>query len=323
MKHLNRTKDYYICLTLLLTITLAATHSIASDANNLNYHEVLKIFKRVPQSAKSIEVEKNYHKLLHALGDLPKKNHENDMRAYFFKVVDAFAGKIDSDDEILPLMKRWNEYLLSIKAYSNINYYNVIKSQQMDYMKAITDLSASIQKYDSYRKDYSSTWIDELIANFGEDFIKSNRDAIISSLYAITTDTCYEKELKELVYTETMLYGSYQKYFGMFLDFYKEKLSDEEQNKLRPRKDAAEAFLALLNNNSITSIYEDKILGERLSKNKALSLNKELLPFLKERIQPHTLDLIRALKDLRKFYNNENSFKLKGSSPATLANFGT
>ena len=102
----------------------------------------------------------------------------------------------------------------------------------------------------------------------GEGYIKNNKEAIISSLYAITTETNYEKELKELVYTETILYGSYKKYIGMFLDFYKEKLNDEE----------------------------------RLSENKALSLNKELLPFLKEHIQPHTLDLIRALKDLRKVY---------------------
>jgi hypothetical protein len=122
-----------------------------------------------------------------------------------------------------------------------------------------------IKIIDSYQKEYSSSWIDDVGNQFGKNYLKSNRVAAIRCLHAISkiSNQYIEDDLKDLVYIEAMLYGSYEDYFRLFLDFYSEELKADSQIKLKQRKDAAIAFLELIDDVSVTSMYNKSVLRDR------------------------------------------------------------
>lgn len=126
--------------------------------------------------------------------------------------------------------------------------------------------------------------------------------AIKQSLLAfVTSDEAFERKLKDLIYIEAMLFGSYKRYIGMFLTFYKEELDQNAQKKLEARKNIAESFLALIDKVSFTSMHNTTVLQNLLTENEARKLNDEIFSFLKNHALSHTFyDLRRVLEDLNK-----------------------
>lgn len=65
--------------------------------------------------------------------------------------------------------------------------------------------------------------------------------AIIQSMLAFAnSNEAVERKLKDLIYVEAMLFGSYKDYYGMFLTFYNEKLDASAQKKIEVHKKIAE-----------------------------------------------------------------------------------
>jgi hypothetical protein len=246
-------------------------------------------------------------KLLRSLG-IPQSEASKKNDKIFNRILQAYSDVLESDDkETKELLTQWDNYLISVSHYSKTEYANALDTQVTDYRRAIADIENISKKTRAKRKnEYSSSWVDDLINHFGEEFVKKNKIAVNQSLLAISTadDEAFEKKLKDLIYIETMLFGSYKDYFGMFLDFYKEELDDNAQKKLGPRKIIAENFLALIDKVSLTSIHDKNVLRTLLADNKARQLNNEVFMFLKGHPVSHTLEFIRALEDFKKAIGN-------------------
>ncbi len=52
----------------------------------------------------------------------------------------------------------------------------------------------------------------------------------------------YGKELKNLIYIEAMLYGSYREYFGMFIDYFNREIDDGPEKKYKQEKKLHKPF---------------------------------------------------------------------------------
>ena len=247
----------YVLLSTILVIAMAGC-AIAGEQNNAQLAQLFEAMARLPQSEESLRRGKNADRLLKALGNLPLADQNADAQQKIANTLQAFSASLDSDEkETKDILQKWNNYLISINRCSNTEHFQVLKSQQNDYYQAIADLEAGIRKSNQLRKDYSASWIDDLVNLFGKSYLKTNRDAILSNFMAIIQKDyhLYKKELKSLIYTEAMLYGSYRAYFKMFIDFNKEKLNADEQKRLASRVEVADAFLAVIDDVSMTSMH--------------------------------------------------------------------
>ena len=98
-----------------------------------------------------------------------------------------------------------------------------------------------------------------------------------------------------------MLFGSYKKYYELFLSFYDEKLGVNSQRILVTRKNLAKAILKITANKPLTSMYETSDLQKILTVNEARQLNEEVYIYLKKHTLSYTFgNLIRELKDFNK-----------------------
>lgn len=281
---LHRFEKYSVCY---VTILIALVFCVAQNTNaNDEIDQLNKLLQslNIPQSEEG------------------KKNERR-----FARILQAFGEAQGSDDkETKNLLKQWEDYLISTSNYSNTDHITAINAQLSDYYKAITDIGSNIKESNTKRKnEYSSAWVDDLVRHFGMEFVKKNKNVILQSWEAIiSSDEAYEQKIKNLVYIETMLFGSYKDYFGMFLTFYKEELDQNAQEKMVVYKNIAEDFLALIDKTSFTSIYDNTVLKRVLAENKARHLNEEVFLFLKNHPLSHTFGEPRALKDLRKVFDN-------------------
>jgi hypothetical protein len=247
------------------------------------------------------DIENNYNKIINALGTFAQQENCQNKGEYIAKAFQAFAIKLESDDEeTRKLMNQWNEYLIRVSHFSCEDYFSAINKQQMGYLKAISILGDQIKNTNSQRDEYSSSWVDDLTHHFGIDFIENNRKAIVSNFLAIGNRSYhqYENELKDLIYIETMLFGSYKKYFDMFLEFYNEKIHNEGRKKLKSRKDAADAFLSIIGDISFANMHETMVLSENLADNWARNINEELFLFFKKHSLSRYYDYAKASDDL-------------------------
>ncbi len=175
-----------------------------------------------------------------------------------------------------------------------------IKSLQIDYYKAISVLSSKIEETKKHRENYSPAWVTDLVQLFGKDYIVNNRKAVYDNFGAIIGRSYhhYSKEMKELIYIETMLYGSYREYFSSFVEFYDEVLNADQKIKLKTRKDAAVNLLNLINQASYRQLYENEILFERMRDSRAKKHDKELFNFFKKHSLSKNFDVSKASDDL-------------------------
>lgn len=248
------------------------------------------------------ELDKNFQQLIQDLGISQSSDNRNNVDD-FSEALQAFSKALESDDEeTLLLLKKWNDYLIKITDYSNDSYIKAMRSQQADYYDALEAFGNRITQTEKEKKEYSSSWIDDLINHFGKDFIKENQDSVKSSLRAIfASDEVYKKELKDLIYTEAMLFGSYRRYYGLFSGFYNEKLDKKSQKKLETRKNLAEAILKITAHKPLTFMHDTTGLQKLLAENDAQELNDEVYIFLKNHPLSYTFsDLIRELEDFNK-----------------------
>jgi dGTP triphosphohydrolase len=281
----HRLKIVGVCYIMLLAVSFICRTQDANADDDIN------------------QIKKTIEDTLRSLG-IPQSAESKNKQRYLTDAIQAFDETLSSNDEETEgLVKEWNDYIIRASHYSNTEYMNSIEMQLNDYYQAIADLGNIIEEYrNRSKKEYSSLWVNDLVSHFGIAFVKKNKAAILQSLLAISVsnEAIFENKLKELIYKEAMLYGSYREYLGMFLTFYEEELGQNDQNKIESRKKLAENFLALIDQVSLTSIYDTIVLKHFLSENKAKNLNHEVLSYLKGHPLSNTFGDSRALKDLMK-----------------------
>lgn len=281
---LNRLKKKCFCgVTILIVLVFCVAQHSAAD-NDLD------------------KITKEIQKTLRSLGISESEESKNN-KQYLAGAIKAFDEVLASvDEETKDILKQWETYIISVSHFSNTNYANAINKQLTDYYRAISDTNKTLQETRAKRKNgYSSSWVDDLVSHFGMEFVKENKSAIKYCLMTISyPDESFEDKLKNLVYIETMLFGSYKRYFGLFLTFYEEELDQNAQNKVEPHKKIAENFLALIDKASLSSMYNTTVLQNLLTENEARRLNDEVYTFLKAHPLSYTFRNSEALVDLSK-----------------------
>lgn len=235
---------------------------------------------------------------------LSQYRESKESKQYLTRAIRAFNETQKSDnEEVKKALRQWDDHIKSVSLYSNSDYVDALDKQLTDYYKAIDSLGKIISVTKANQKSrYSSSWADDLANHFGKEFIKKNKTAIKWSLMAISaSDKTLERKLKDLIYIETMLFGSYEDYFRKFLTFYNEKLDQNAQKNMEAHKNVAQSFLTLIDKVSLISMHNTTVLHITLSENKARQLNNEVFTFLKKHPLSHTFkDIARLLEDLEK-----------------------
>lgn len=246
------------------------------------------------------EIDENFRIFFQSLG-VSHVNAVNDVARMF----QSFSASIGNDDnETDRLLNQWATYIVNVSSHSNSDYAAAIEKEHADYKKAVDKLGEIIINRDKNRKiKYSIAWIDDLINHFGKDYIIDNKDAVRACIMYFSNsivDENYENWLKETIYLENMLLGSYRKYFDLFLDFYNGELNKNEQNILQNRKKFVDSFLLSINRAPITSMSKTALLDKTISENVAYSLDKKIFLFLKNSPIMHDIDPMKALDDFEK-----------------------
>ncbi len=245
--------------------------------------------------------------LLQSIG-LMKSEEGQKNELYTFKILQAYGMVLKTNDEqTKELLLHWENYLIDVSHYSTADYTYGINRQIEAYKKAISGLSDNISTTRTKRKnEYSPSWVDDLTAHFGKEFLKKNEMAVNQSLMALLTyDEDFEKKLKDVVFLEAMLNGSYQDYLGMFLNFYKNKLNSNEKKKLELHREIAETFLAIISKTPLTSMHNTIVLKKAMDENKAQQLNDEIFKFLKNHHLSYTFVDLSVFDDFEKAMKNK------------------
>ena len=183
--------------------------------------------------------DKNIKQLLQSF-EFQQSNDSLDDINNFNKALKAFCQSLKADDEAALSLNKWNDYLIEITDFSNKSHVKAMQIQQTAYSNVLAAIEKRINQQKSNEKEYSSSWIDDLTNRFGQDYIKEHQYSVKSSLRAIfASNVTHTKELKDLIYAEAMLLGSYKQYYELFLSFYNEKLDKISQKKMEPRKNLA------------------------------------------------------------------------------------
>jgi hypothetical protein len=244
----SKTGYAYLLIALALVCGISQLGN-ASDNRRQIVNQLSLARANQSQSDKSKRLADNVSELYRIIGDAEHVGDGQNIETDIAEAVNLFQSALTSiDEETKVVLDQWGNYLKSVSHYSNADYFNAIKSQQIDYMNAIAELDGLIEQEKKSRKNHVSSWIDDLIKRFGKDSLTEKRDAIFKNLSYIAARSSKKQKaaLRDLFYIEAMLYGSYREYFGDFLKFYNSEIDDAGRIKLRSRKDVAESLLEVI-----------------------------------------------------------------------------
>lgn len=302
--HLNSIKRRLWFITIAICFLFLVTpYSIANEKKRETLRQLNEALANLPQTEAKKKLEDNLQILYNALGLSSQQAGNKDINDLLSHATSHFYDLLSSDSEATRThLNQWDEHLFSLTRFSNLDYCIAMKSQQVSYYKAIVDLNEKLEEIDLHRKNHSSEWISDLSNRFGKDFVRENRKEILNNFLAIMNRSyrSYEENLKDLIYQEAMLYGSYKEYFGQFLDYYENSLNSEGKKTLSLRKDLAKAILSIIDDVSITNLYETKALYERMADYQAQNQNKALFSFFNELPNSSSINIFEANEDLRK-----------------------
>ena len=206
----------YLLIALVLVCGIPQLGN-ASDNRRQIVNQLSLALANQPQSDKSKRLADNVSELYRIIGDAEHVGDGQNIETDIAEAVNLFQSALTSiDEETKVVLNQWENYLKSVSHYSNADYFNAIKSQQIDYMNAIAELDGLIEQEKKSRKNHVSSWIDDLIKRFGKDSLTEKRDAIFKNLSYIAARSSkkHKAALRDLFYIEAMLYGSYREYYG-------------------------------------------------------------------------------------------------------------
>ena len=203
----------------------------------------------------------------------------------------VFSNLIESaSKENKYLLDGWNDYLAKVSGYSNAEHLKVIEELTIDYANAFKALS---EKHEENRKQdkiqYNSGWLDELVKQIGKDFVCNNKKAVMLNLMiAFNRNDAkkYDQDAKEIISKELVLYLAYERYLGIFIDYY-HQLSEQNQKKISAWKEAAEKYLSIAKRSHFAQVYFGFHMINIIRDNAMQKENKKLYTFFKKSNFPY------------------------------------
>jgi hypothetical protein len=215
----------------------------------------------------------------------------------------AFSNLLESaSEENKHLLDSWNDYIIKVLGYSNAEHLKVIEELTIDYAKAFKALDEKHRKDREQDKiKYTSEWLDELIEQFGKDFICNNKRAVMLNLMiAFNRNNAkkYDQDAKEIISKELVLYLAYERYLGVFMDYY-HQLGDKDRKKMKAWKEVAEKYLSIANRSHFAQVYYSFHMINKVRDNALQKENNELYLFFKNTNFPYGSGALKkAEKDL-------------------------
>ncbi len=151
------------------------------------------------------------------------------------KFYQSFLDLIESTPkENRHLLDGWNDHITKVLGYSNAEHLKVIEELTLDYAKAFNALDEKYAKdWEQDKKKYTSEWLDELVAQFGKNFVCNNKRVVMLNLMmAFNRNDAkkYDQDAKDVISKELVLYLAYEEYLKVFMNYYRQ-LSENDQKK--------------------------------------------------------------------------------------------
>lgn len=203
------------------------------------------------------------------------------------------------------LIDGWNEYIIKVSGYSNAEHLKVIEELTMDYAKAVKELDEKYEKdLKQDKNQYAPKWIEELVAQFGKEFVCNNqKDIMLNLMMAFDRDDAkkYSQDAKEIISKESVLYLAYERYLNVFMDYY-HQLSEQDQKKMNNWKKVAEKYLSITKRSHFAFVYYGSHFKYKILNNVMQRENKKLYMYFNKTILPFGSGALRkARKDLRMY----------------------
>ena len=214
---------------------------------------------------------------------------------------------IPQNREIAALLRKWSDFIEQHTCSSNIHYLNAIAELDSEYKSELQNWEEYFKKAKALKQYHSSAWIDELKKQYGIQFIKDNKNAMLSNIQCIVVlnDPQLQQINAMLLYKEAVLFAACRHYFSLFIAF-NDTLKKDEKMVLKSRKKAVEAYLSIINNNSIADILFGHRQPDNIYEIKAKEENPELFKWFTDHVDPTRFDPMRAAVDLDKITRDES-----------------
>ncbi|MEJ2156631.1 MAG: hypothetical protein P8X96_14925 [Desulfobacteraceae bacterium] len=217
----------------------------------------------------------------------------------------SFSNLIESTPkENRYLLDGWNDYLTEVLGYSSAEHLKVIEQLTLDYAKSYKAFNEMYGKdLEQDKTQYSSQWLDDLIAKFGKNFVCSNKRAILLNLMVAfdrKSAKKYDQIANDVLCKEQILYLAYERYLGIFMKYYKQ-LNEKDQKKMNAWKKVAEKYLSITSKSHFAFIYYGKHMENKVHDNALQKENNELYMYFKNVALPFGSGaLSKAWKDMDK-----------------------
>ncbi|MGD9217017.1 MAG: hypothetical protein PVJ84_19560 [Desulfobacteraceae bacterium] len=218
----------------------------------------------------------------------------------------AFSTLIETGSkENKHLIEGWNEYIIKVLGHSNTEHLKVIEELTIDYAKAFKAFDEKYEidlKHDTIQ--YTSKWLDQLVEQFGKNFVCNNKRVIMLNLmtaYDRSEGKKYDFEANKIISKELVLYLAYERYLEVFIDYYNQ-LNENDQKKMNAWKEVAEKYLSIAKRSHFAQIYYGSHMKYKIIDNAMQRENNELYMFFKKTDFPYGSGALKkAEKDLDEF----------------------
>lgn len=194
---------------------------------------------------------------------------DHDMFAGFADFSNSFEAILQQhsiEDEDEKIDRLWDEYLKKTTHFYSNEYKEVCKQFEGQYLQSLIDLNEGSKKLSELEKSYSSQWVDDLIKQFGKDYVLKSMDLIRLHLgyLSIQNSVNFYTELeKAVVYMEFQYKTAFNKYLEYYIGFI-ESLDEEQKIRLSKRKAAVEELKEIFNKTSFKDIISGSALRASL-----------------------------------------------------------
>lgn len=208
------------------------------------------------------------------------------------------------------LHDKWDNYLMKSSHFNHQEYWQVTSKLGGEFTRDMGKLNGCAKKVTEEEKQYSSEWLKDFIAQFGEEYAARNIDKIkfvITSFWIANGAGKCDAIEKEAIYKEIIYREALRQYAGAFIKF-SETLDKDNQEKTKGLVSLSKAIMENPDNLIGRTIARPRVHQHLYSI--ALQSRKDLDPgliefFSKQPLFSKPFDAMRAIRDLRRFEKTE------------------
>ncbi|MBT8339071.1 MAG: hypothetical protein HKP58_05780, partial [Desulfatitalea sp.] len=158
--------------------------------------------------------------------------------------------------DIAPLLNRWADDLKASSNDSIDEHMQALSMLRKAYSQALSRMEQCLDGSTPSSGSYDPAWMEKFISHFGVPYLRDKEKSVLVNFAMVmsgSTERCCGPEMEKLIFKESVLYNAYRYLLNAFLGFY-DKQSQEFQDALKTRKEAAENFLKLIDFASWTKV---------------------------------------------------------------------